>query len=116
VLRRTDGCQCALLRSTVHRETPARHAWWLAAVTAVLIIWFVLVRRADRVTGFALTGVVACLISPVTWVHHLVWLWWSGTPGWLAAIGGNTYVWISLGLLAAVPAARSVSYAPAGRT
>jgi alpha-1,2-mannosyltransferase len=126
--------------------------WWLAAVTAVLIIWFVLVRRADEVTGFALTGIVACLISPVTWVHHLVWLlpalflllgdaldrrdrprlavlaavyvvlsssvvwlWWTGTHGWLAAIGSNTYVWISLGLLAAVPAVRSVSYAPAGR-
>ena len=22
----------------------------------------------------ALTGVVGCLVSPVTWVHHLVWL------------------------------------------
>ena len=27
----------------------------------------------DRV-GFALTGLTACLISPITWVHHLVWL------------------------------------------
>jgi len=126
--------------------------WWLAAVTAVLVIWCVLVRRADQVTGFALTGVVACLISPVTWVHHLVWLlpalflllgqaldgrnrprlaalagvyvvlsssvvwlWWAGTSGWLAAIGSNTYVWISLGLLAAVPTVRTASYAPAGR-
>ena len=25
-------------------------------------------------TGLALTGVVMCLVSPVTWVHHLVWL------------------------------------------
>jgi alpha-1,2-mannosyltransferase len=127
-------------------------AWWLAAVTAVLVVWFASVRRADEVTGFALTGVVACLISPVTWVHHLVWLlpalflllgdaldrrdqprlavlavvyvvlsssvvwlWWAGTQGWLAAFGSNTYVWISLGLLAAVPAARSATYAPAAR-
>ncbi len=36
------------------------------------------VRRAiavgDEMTGFALTGVVGCLISPITWVHHLVWV------------------------------------------
>ncbi len=133
------------LRGVVARlDLPA--AWWLAAVTAVLVVWFASVRRADEVTGFALTGVVACLISPVTWVHHLVWLlpalflllgdaldrrdrprlavlavvyvvlsssvvwlWWAGTTG----LGSNTYVWISLGLLAAVPAARSASYAPA---
>jgi alpha-1,2-mannosyltransferase len=28
----------------------------------------------DALTGFALTGVAACLVSPITWVHHLVWL------------------------------------------
>jgi alpha-1,2-mannosyltransferase len=48
--------------------------WWLLAVAATLVVWFLLVRRADVVGGFALTGIVACLISPVTWVHHLVWL------------------------------------------
>jgi alpha-1,2-mannosyltransferase len=137
------------LRGVVARlDLPA--AWWLAAVTAVLVVWFASVRRADEVAGFALTGVVACLISPVTWVHHLVWLlpalflllgdaldrrdrprlavlavvyvvlsssvvwlWWAGTTGWLAAFGSNTYVWISLGLLATAPAGRSASYAPA---
>jgi alpha-1,2-mannosyltransferase len=26
------------------------------------------------VLGFAVTGVIACLVSPITWVHHLVWL------------------------------------------
>jgi alpha-1,2-mannosyltransferase len=139
------------LRGVVARlDLPA--VWWLAVATAVLVVWFACVRRADEVTGFALTGVVACLISPVTWVHHLVWLlpalfllvgdaldrrdpyrvaglavgyvvlsssvvwlWWAGTEGWLAAIGSNTYVWISLGLLAAVWASRSVTYAPAAR-
>jgi alpha-1,2-mannosyltransferase len=42
-----------------------------------------------------------------------VWLWWAGTDGWLAAFGSNTYVWISLGLLAAVPAIRTATYVPA---
>jgi alpha-1,2-mannosyltransferase len=52
--------------------------WWLIAVILILAIWLVRVRRAaavgDYTTGFALTGILGCLISPVTWVHHLVWL------------------------------------------
>lgn len=51
---------------------------WLLAAAAVLVVWVVRVRRAaavgDEKTGFALTGVVTCLISPITWVHHLVWV------------------------------------------
>ncbi len=128
------------LRGVVARlHGPA--TWWVAAVGVTLVVWFLLVRRADAVAGFALTGIVACLISPVTWVHHLVWLlpalfllagdaldrrdvrglvvvgavvallssdvvwlWWTGSGGWLAAVGSNTYVWISLGLLGAVGA------------
>ncbi|WP_250035685.1 glycosyltransferase 87 family protein [Paractinoplanes maris] len=119
-------------------------AWWLAAVALVLACWFLRVRllrtSPDHAAGFAVTGIVACLISPVTWVHHLVWLlpalflltgaalhtrsrprlaalaavyvilsssvvwlWWSGSDGPLAAIGSNTYVWISIALLLTVP-------------
>jgi alpha-1,2-mannosyltransferase len=120
--------------------------WWPAAVVLVLAAWFLLVRGADLAAGFAATGVVACLISPITWVHHLVWLlpalfllagdaldrrdrvrmavvavvfvvlsssvvwlWWAGPSGWVAAIGSNTYVWISLGLLVLLPAYTSRS-------
>jgi alpha-1,2-mannosyltransferase len=32
------------------------------------------VRLGDGLAGLALTGVIGCLVSPVTWVHHLVWL------------------------------------------
>ncbi|WP_151481928.1 glycosyltransferase 87 family protein [Streptomyces albicerus] len=56
---------------------PSRAAWALAALV-VLGVWAWRVRRAlatDDVLGaFALTGLAACLISPITWVHHLVWL------------------------------------------
>ncbi|MBV1855261.1 glycosyltransferase 87 family protein [Catellatospora tritici] len=56
--------------------TPNR-ALWLIAVVAVLALWAWRVRRAvragDLAGGFALTGLVACLVSPITWVHHLVW-------------------------------------------
>ena len=34
-------------------------------------------------------------------------LWWAGADGALAAVGSNTYVWISLGLLFAVPFRRA---------
>ncbi len=51
---------------------------WLMLVAATLIFWTWRCRMAvaagDELTGFALTGVVGCLVSPVTWVHHLVWL------------------------------------------
>lgn len=64
------------LRGVVARlEAPA--VWWVAAVALVLAYWcwWVRTRRpADDATGFAVTGMVACLISPITWVHHLVWL------------------------------------------
>ncbi|GIF19142.1 alpha-1,2-mannosyltransferase [Actinoplanes tereljensis] len=50
--------------------------WWLVAVVLVVAYWswWVRTRRPDLTTGFAVTGVVACLISPISWVHHLVWL------------------------------------------
>ena len=52
----------------------APETFWLAAVALVLAYWWWTARNADHRTGFALTGIVACLISPITWVHHLVWL------------------------------------------
>ncbi|SNT65941.1 alpha-1,2-mannosyltransferase [Asanoa hainanensis] len=51
---------------------------WALLVLAVCALWMVRAGRAaragDHTTGFALTGVATCLVSPVTWVHHLVWL------------------------------------------
>lgn len=51
---------------------------WVLGVVAVVAVWFIRVRRAmaqgDELTGFALTGVLGCLMSPITWVHHLVWV------------------------------------------
>ncbi|MET0424316.1 MAG: glycosyltransferase 87 family protein [Actinoplanes sp.] len=49
---------------------------WLACVLATLAGWAWRVRKApdDIVGGLALTGVLGCLISPVTWIHHCVWL------------------------------------------
>jgi alpha-1,2-mannosyltransferase len=56
---------------------PSRTVWALGVIV-ILCVWAWRARRAvaagDELAGFALTGLTACLISPVTWVHHLVWL------------------------------------------
>jgi len=61
----------------LHPSDPSK-ALWVVAVIAVVIIWFLRVRKAaaagDEMTGFALTGILGCLMSPITWVHHLVWV------------------------------------------
>ncbi|WP_432837811.1 glycosyltransferase 87 family protein [Dactylosporangium sp. CA-092794] len=66
------------LQGLVARLNPAHPSklLWLALVGAALVVWLVRVRAAgtDTRAGFALTGILGCLISPVTWVHHLVWL------------------------------------------
>jgi alpha-1,2-mannosyltransferase len=58
-------------------EHPSR-LLWLLLVAATVALWVWRVRAAtavgDEATGLALTGVAVGLVSPVTWVHHLVWL------------------------------------------
>jgi alpha-1,2-mannosyltransferase len=77
------------LQGFLARLDLAHPSWlpWLALSLIALGIWALQVRtlltsapagtpprvRAEM-TGLALTGVVGCLISPITWVHHLVWL------------------------------------------
>jgi alpha-1,2-mannosyltransferase len=77
--------------------------WWLISVGLLTAIWWVRVLRAtrlgDSLGGFALTGAYVCLLAPITWVHHLVFLLpalvrltvWAGESGWrsrrLVAVG-----------------------------
>ncbi|HEX5597679.1 MAG TPA: glycosyltransferase 87 family protein [Micromonosporaceae bacterium] len=130
-------------------DPPAASGWWLGLVAGTLTVWAWRTRAAvaagEEMTGVALTGVVMCLISPVTWVHHLVWLipallllvdkalrpavsrrrrrlllglaivmytlltsrlvwyWEYGAEGIAGLLAGNTYVWVSLALLVALP-------------
>ncbi|MFJ8600981.1 glycosyltransferase family 87 protein [Streptomyces shenzhenensis] len=110
---------------------------WAAAVLLVLCVWAWRARRAvaagDWTAAFALTGLVACLVSPITWVHHLVWLlpsfavlvrtghpriagalyavlctslvwlWFEDASGVDGFLGSNAYTWITLGLLLGLP-------------
>jgi alpha-1,2-mannosyltransferase len=60
------------------RDTPHANLVWAALVVVVLAVWAWRARRAvragDDAAGVALTALAGCLVSPVTWVHHLVWL------------------------------------------
>ncbi|MEU8113089.1 glycosyltransferase 87 family protein [Micromonospora sp. NPDC048947] len=68
------------LRGVVARLDPEHPntVLWLLLVLGTLALWAWRSRAAvaagDEATGLALTGAVMCLVSPVTWVHHLVWL------------------------------------------
>ncbi|MFJ9820733.1 glycosyltransferase 87 family protein [Streptomyces sp. NPDC101151] len=116
---------------------------WAAAVLVVLCVWAWRASRAlaagDWTAAFALTGAAACLVSPITWVHHLVWLlpsfavlaraghprlagalyavlctsvvwlWFDDASGIDGFLGSNIYTWITLGLLLGLPVGQSRS-------
>jgi alpha-1,2-mannosyltransferase len=135
------------VQGVLARLAPAAdtHMAWLLCAAAVLAVWLCRTRAAvaagDDEAGFALTGLTACLVSPVTWVHHLVWalpalavlldagllhgrrhllalwalvyvllcsslvwLWNDASSGPVAFVGSNAFVWVTLGLLVALPA------------
>lgn len=115
---------------------PSR-ALWATAALLLLCVWVWRTSRAlageDRTAAFALTGLAACLVSPITWVHHLVWLlpsfavllhrgrprtaavlyavlcssvvwlWFDDASGLDGFLGSNIYTWITLGLLLWLP-------------
>ncbi|CCK32440.1 hypothetical protein BN159_8062 [Streptomyces davaonensis JCM 4913] len=110
---------------------------WAIIVLLVLCVWAWRASRAvaagEWIAAFALTGLAACLVSPITWVHHLVWLlpsfvvlvraghpriagalyavlctsvvwlWFDDASGIDGFLGSNAYVWITLGLLLWLP-------------
>ncbi|MFJ3779230.1 glycosyltransferase family 87 protein [Streptomyces sp. NPDC090075] len=114
---------------------------WAIVVLLTLAVWAWRTRRAvaagDWTAAFALTGLAACLVSPITWVHHLVWvlpsfallaragypriagalyavmctsvvwLWFDDASGVDGFLGSNLYTWITLGLLFGLPAGQS---------
>lgn len=51
---------------------------WLVCVAAIAYFGFRSARRAwergDEIRGIAITGLIAVLVSPVSWIHHLAWL------------------------------------------
>jgi alpha-1,2-mannosyltransferase len=57
-------------------EQPSRALWLaLVIVVAALGLWRAAraARAGDEIAGLALTGLVAALVSPITWPHHVYW-------------------------------------------
>ncbi|PBC65546.1 hypothetical protein BKI49_02105 [Streptomyces sp. Tue6028] len=125
-----------VLARLVAPDEPSR-ALWATLALLVMCVWVWRTTRAlaesDWTAAFALTGLTACLVSPITWVHHLVWLlpsfavllhrrrlrvagalyavlcssvvwlWFDDASGLDGFLGSNTYTWITLGLLLWLP-------------
>ncbi|MYY00501.1 DUF2029 domain-containing protein [Streptomyces sp. SID486] len=134
---RLDYVSNQSLQGVLARLGESGRPLWAAAVLLTLSVWALRGRRAvaagDWEAAFALTGATACLVSPITWVHHLVWLlpsfavlvraghlriagalyavlctsvvwlWFDDASGVGGFLGGNLYTWISLGLLLGLP-------------
>jgi alpha-1,2-mannosyltransferase len=67
-----QSLQGLLARLTAPAEPP-RLAWLLLAVAVAGFGLWRAARARDEITGMALTGLVAALISPITWPHHVYW-------------------------------------------
>ena len=80
-LRANDGTSNQSLRGMWLRAVHNGHVstvLWLVSAAVVAVIGFRRVlsaeRRGDTLTAAALTGLLAVLLSPVSWIHHLCWL------------------------------------------
>ena len=58
--------------------SPAPTALWLAAALVIAVAGFAAARAVHRrgqdMAGIAITGLLAALLSPVAWIHHLCWV------------------------------------------
>lgn len=77
-------------------------AWAIAAAVALIVVLWAAFRMYSR--GYAapavtMVGLGSCLISPITWQHHMVWL----IPGMVYAcsFGVSAYVGATVALFAA---------------
>jgi len=81
-LRSNAGTSNQSLRGMWLRALPGHShavtaAWLISAAAVALIgLWRARAasRRGDEVAAVALMGLTAVLISPVSWIHHIVWL------------------------------------------
>ncbi|WP_031060228.1 glycosyltransferase 87 family protein, partial [Streptomyces sp. NRRL WC-3774] len=143
---RLDYVSNQSLQGILARLGETDRALWAVAVLLTLGVWAVRARRAvaagDWAAAFALTGLTACLVSPITWVHHLVWLlpsfavlvrtghpriagalyavlctsvvwlWFDDASGVDGFLGSNLYTWVTLGLLLRLPVGQPAAARP----
>lgn len=112
---------------------------WLACVAVVAWIGIVRIRRAidagDTLAAVTLTGLLGILVSPVSWVHHIVWvipasviigsrllrlsntaappwMWWRPELGWRAREAARLITLVAVGALAFGGDLRLLLYLP----
>lgn len=112
---------------------------WLACVAIVAWIGITRIRRAidagDTLAAVTLTGLLGILVSPVSWVHHIVWvipasviigsrllrlsntaapqwMWWRPELGWRARSAARLLVLVTVGALAFGGDLRLLLYLP----
>jgi len=65
-----------LLRMFLPSAAPG--AVWIIVAALVAVVGFAAARRmargGDELAGVAITGLLAVLLSPVAWIHHLAWV------------------------------------------
>ena len=104
-LRSNAGTSNQSLRGMWLRALPGQShavtAAWLVSAAAVAVVGLWRARAAsrsgDEVAAVALIGLVAVLISPVSWIHHIVWL-----PLVLGVLLGQGRRWRQVGIATAV--------------
>ena len=81
--------------------------------TLVAAYWW---RLGHQAFAVSLAGLTTCLVSPLSWTHHYVWvlpfavaLFGPGLPRWVRYLGGFWVVWVCVCLpLAVLPYGRAV--------
>jgi alpha-1,2-mannosyltransferase len=77
--------------------------YWILPALLVIALTVYVIRRSNMPMGLAITALCGLLVSPVSWVHHWVWL----VPvlvvlGWTAVFERRVFMGLSVVLAAAV--------------
>jgi alpha-1,2-mannosyltransferase len=75
--RTSNQSLLGLLARLADPRSPDRRLWLvLAGAVLVLALWRAVqaFRRGDELVGVTITGLATCLISPISWTHHLYWV------------------------------------------
>jgi alpha-1,2-mannosyltransferase len=76
-VRTNNQSLLGLLARVSAPQPPDRVTWALLVVAVVVVgLWRAsrAARRGDELTGITITGLAGCLISPISWTHHLYWV------------------------------------------
>jgi len=83
---------------------------WIAAAVVAVALWFV--DRVDRAHAFALYLAASLLISPMSEVHHLIYLWPALVLLTGEALDGRLTARSTIGLMAVLIAALAIRHVP----